>query len=37
MGLGATLATEIYRVAYERAYAAARPSVYEIATKVSWN
>jgi hypothetical protein len=32
-----TMAQEIYRLAYERAQAALRPSAYEIARRVSWN
>jgi hypothetical protein len=35
--MDATMAQEIYRLAYERAQAAMRPSVYEIARNPGWN
>jgi hypothetical protein len=35
--MDASMAQEIYRLAYERAQAALRPSAYDIAQKPSWN
>jgi hypothetical protein len=36
-GMDASCAQEIYRLAYERAQAALRPSAYEIVQRVCWN
>jgi hypothetical protein len=36
-GMDAMMALEIYRLAYERAQAALRPSAYELAQRVCWN
>jgi hypothetical protein len=35
--MDATMAQEIYRLAYERAQAALRPTAYDIAQNPSWN
>jgi hypothetical protein len=37
ISMDASMAQEIYRLAYERAWAALRPSAYEIAQRVGWN
>jgi hypothetical protein len=36
-GMDASMVQEIYRMAYERARAASRPSAYEIAHRICWN